>query len=346
MIKRLSVKQWLNVVTLVLIALVIFFARNDLVKAWNLLWTVNIWLFLLVIPLQFLSYYASGATIFSYLKRRGDLKDLPPLEQPKMALELNFVNHIFPTAGVSGASYMAYRLGKIGVNHGRATLAQFVRLTATFVSFAALMIIAVLWVTVDGGLTRFTILVASALLSIILGLLIGTIFLLGSQRRLNKFEAFLDDVVNARLTKLFGRKKPFIRRDSMHRFFLDMHHDYLALREDPRCLMAPFWWGIVFNICETAMYFVTFLSLGTLVNPAPILIAMGLGALVGAFLVTPGGVGGYEAAIILFLTSAGVAPSISVAGVLLVRSVLLLITIVSGYFFYNAAMKKYGKPDS
>lgn len=344
MIKRLSVKQWLNIVTLVLVALVVFFAREDLVKAWELLWKVNIWIFLLVIPLQFMSYFSSGATIFSYLKWRGDLKHLPPLEQPKMALELNFVNHIFPTAGVSGASYMTYRLGKLGVNHGRATLAQFVRLAATFVSFAALMIVAVLWVTVDGNLTRFTILVASSLVTVILAAIVGTIFLLGSQRRLDKFEVLLDDILNKRLAKWFGRKKPFIRRKAMHDFFADLHDDYLTLKQDPRCLIGPFWWGIAFNISETLMYFVAFLSLGVFVNPAPILIANGLAGLVGTFLVTPGGAGGFEAAMILFLSSAGVPPSISVAGVLLTRSVLLLITILSGYVFYNAAMKKYGKP--
>lgn len=337
-------KQWLNIVTLILIALVVFFARNDLVKAWELLWQVDIWVFLLVIPLQFISYYASGATIFSYLKRRGDLKNLPPLEQPKMALELNFVNHIFPTAGVSGASYMTYRLGKLGVNHGRATLAQFVRLAATFVSFAALMLVAVLWVTIDGNLTRFTILVASSLVTIILAAIVASIFLLGSQKRLDTFEALLDDILNKRLAKWFGRKKPLLKRDVMHAFFADLHDDYVALKENPRWLIGSFWWGILFNIVETSMYFVAFLSLGAFVNPAPILIALGLAGLIGTFLVTPGGAGGFEAAMILFLTSAGVSPSISVAGVLLTRSVLLLITILSGYMFYSAAMKKYGKP--
>lgn len=344
MIKRLSVRQWLNIVTLVLVALVVFFARKDLVKAWELLWQVDLRVFLLVIPIQFMSYYASGATVFSYLKRRGDLADLPPLEQPKMALELNFVNHVFPTAGVSGASYMTYRLGKLGVSHGRATLAQFVRLAATFVSFAALMIIAVLWVTLDGNLTRFTILVASGLLTVILAAIVASIFLLGSSKRLAKFEAVVDNLLNERFAKWFGRKKPFVTRSAMHDFFADLHEDYLTLKQNPKCLVGPFWWGIVFNIAEVSMYFVAFLSLGAFVNPASILIAIGLAGLVGTFLVTPGGAGGFEAAMILFLSSAGVTPSITVAGVLLTRTLLLLLTIVSGYVFYNSAMKKYGKP--
>ncbi len=343
MTKRLSVKQWLNVVTLVLVALVVFFARHDLVKAWHLLSQVNIWVFLLIIPIQFISYYATGATIFSYLKQRGDLQGLPKLEQPAMALELNFVNHIFPTAGVSGASYMTYRLGKLGVSHGRATLAQFVRFAVTFVSFAALMLIAVLWVTLDGSLTRFTILIASSLFGVIVAAIVGTIFLLGSSRRLEKFEAFLDDILNKRLRRLFGRKKPFVERTSIHSFFCDLHDDYMTLRRDPRCLVRPFWWGVLFNVAEVSMFFVAFLSLGAVVNPASILIAIGLAGLIGTFLITPGGAGGFEAAMILFLTSSGVPSAIAVAGVLLTRTALILMTILTGYVFYNTAMKKYGK---
>lgn len=343
MVKKLAAKHWLNIITLALIVLVIVLARHDLVKAWHLLGQVNLWIFLGIIPLQFLSYYASGAIVFSYLKSRGDLKDVAPLEQPKMALELNFVNHIFPSAGVSGASYMAYRLGKLGVNTGRATLAQVVRLVMQFVSFAALMVVAVLWVTADGGLTRFTILVASSLATTIIAVIIGTIFLLGSSKRLEKFEEFLDNVLNKRLAKALRRPKPFVEREVMHVFFTDLHQDYQTLKADPRCLIKPFWWGVTFNIAETLMFFIAFLSLGAVVNPAPILIALGLAALIGTFLVTPGGAGGYEAAVILFLTTAGVPPAISVAGVLLTRTSLIVITIASGYFLYNSAMKRYGK---
>ena len=343
MVKKLAAKHWLNIVTLLLIGLVLFFARNDLVKAWQLLGQVNIWVFLLIIPLQFLSYYASGAMIFSYLKNREALTTISWIEQPKMALELNFVNHIFPSAGVSGASYMTFRLSKLGVNSGRATLAQVVRLVMQFVSFAALMLIAVLWVTFDGSLTRFTILIASMLVSVILASIIGTIFLVGSSKRLEKFEKFLDLVVNKKIAKLFRRSKPYIDKDKMHAFFADLHEDYRTLRADPKCLVRPFWWGIVFNLAETLMFFVTFLSLGTFVNPAPILIALGLAALVSILLVTPGGAGGYEAAVILFLTSAGVSPAIAVAGVLLARTSLIILTIASGYILYNSAMKKYGK---
>lgn len=343
MTKKLSFKQWLNVVTAALVVLIIFLAREDLVKAWDLLWRVNLWIFILVIPIQFLSYYAGGGMMFSYLRNRGDLKDVSKLEPLKMALELNFVNHVFPSGGVSGASYMTYRLGNLGVNHGRATLAQVVRIAMTFVSFAALMLIAVLMVTADGGITRFIILVASGLVSVIFTAVVLTIFLLTSQKRLEKFCDNLDYFLNKKLVKWLKLSKPIVSRQAMDKFFSDLHEDYLELRRNPKCLRKPFIWGVVFNLAETTMYFVAFLSLGSFVNPAIILIAMGLATVIGTFLVTPGGVGGYEAAMILFLTTAGVPAAPAAAGVLLTRTSLIIITIASGYFFYNSALKKYGK---
>lgn len=343
MAKKLAARYWLSMVTAALVILIIILARDNLVEAWRLLGQVNIWIFLLIIPVQFLSYYSGGAMVFSYLKSRGDLRNVSKLEQPKMALELNFVNHVFPSGGVSGASYMTYRLGNLGVNHGRATLAQVVKIAMTFVSFAFLMMIAVLLVTFDGGLTRFTILVASSLVSIIFGAILCAIFLVGSEKRLIKFADFLDNFLNKKIAKIFKRSKPIVNRQDIGVFLRDLHEDYKTLRREPKCLWRPFLWGIVFNIAETAMFFITFLALGSFVNPAPILIGLGMAGLIGTFLVTPGGIGGYEAAMILFLTTSGMPAAVATAGVLLTRTSLVLLTIASGYIFYSSAMKDNGR---
>ncbi len=338
----MSLKKWLNVVTIVLILLVIFFARKDIVAAWHLLWQVNIWIFLLIIPVQFLSYYAHGAMIFSYLKHGGDLKHTKWYEQPIMALELNFVNHIFPTAGLSGASYMTYRLGKLGVNHGRATLAQVVRFAMAFMSYLVLLSIAVIAVTLDGNLTRMTILAACALVTIIVVITILSLYILGNQAQLTKFSHFIEKLLNGRIRRLLRKEELLIQPSVIKKFFDDLSEDYQMLRKNPAYLKGSFLWGLVFNISETAMFFIAFWALGTIVNPAPILIGLGLAGIMGVILVTPGGAGGYEALMILFLTSAGVPASIAVAGVLLARTSLIVMTIGTGYVFYHMSLKKYG----
>ena len=78
-------------------------------------------------------------------------------------------------------------------------------------------------------------------------------------------------------------------------------------------------------------------------NPASLLIAYGLAGVAGFFVVTPGGAGAYEFAMVSFLTSAGVHSGVTIAGILLARVLLILTTIITGYIFYQLAILKYGK---
>lgn len=345
----MTARRWLNLATIVLMLLILFLARDDLVKAWYLLGQVNLWILLLVLPLQFLSYYAGGATIFSYLKQKGDLQQTSNLEASKMALELNFVNHVLPSGGVSGISYMTWRLSKLGVASSRATLAQVVRLAATFAAFVVLLVVSVLLITFDGNITRFTILVSSGLIgSIVLGLVVVG-YAIGSKSRITKLANLIHKTIEWTWRKILRRKTALpqsVAQASIQHFFDELHEDYMSLRRSPGQLKKPLIWGFVFNISEMALFWVTFLALGVFVNPAPIMIALGLASLAGIFLFTPGGAGGYEALMILFLTSAGVNTGVAVAGVLLARVILILLTIGTGYIFYHQALKKYGKPDT
>lgn len=337
----MSFRRWLNIATIVLIIVILFFSRHELGVAWGLLERVNIWILLLVFPLQFISYYSTGAMIFSYLRAKGDLKNVKSIEMARMALELNFVNHVLPTGGVSGASYMTWRLNKLGVNSARATLAQVVRFGATFAAFLTLLLAAVLLITIDGSINRLTILVSSAMASLIIFGTVLVTFAIGNYARLHAFSKFLDRIINGIGRKVMRRKSALIEYAVIRKFFEDLHDDYVALRSDPGILKKSYLWGLVFNIAEVGAFVVTFLALGTFVNPAPVLIAVGIASMAGLFVVTPGGAGAYEALMILFLSSAGINPATALAGVLLARVIFILLTICSGYVFYQDALKKY-----
>lgn len=339
----MSFRRWLNIFTMLIILATLWALRDEVVRAWQLLERVDIWILLLIFPLQFLSYYASGAAIFSYLKQRGLTKDIHSWDMARMSLELNFVNHILPTAGVSGASYMTWRLNKLGVSSGRATLAQVVRLAASFGAYVVLLMVAVIVVTLDSGVNRLTILATSGLVSTIIIAMMIVWYVIDSERRMEKFSAIVSSCVNWLGRVVLRRKKEVMKKRQVKHFFSELQDDYRALKREPRLLIRPFLWGIVFNVTEVSLFFFTFLALGGLVNPATILLAIGVASLVGAFLITPGGAGGYEAVMVLVLTSSGVAGATALAGVLLGRVILILLTISSGYLFYHLALRKYGK---
>lgn len=343
---RVSVKSWISIITFVLVAIIMYASRHELVRAWELLGQVNLWILALLIPLQIFSYYAAGATVFSYLREKYDIK-VNSLESARIALELNFVNHILPSAGVSGASYMTWRLARLGISPGRATLAQAVRFASTFGAFLVLMLFAVLFITLDSGLERTLILVSSGLASaIIFGTMI-VIYIIKSPARLRHAAEFITHGVNTVWRRVFRQKGKFLlREEKVKDYFDDFHKDYIELSKDLKVLKKPFAWALLFVISEISLFWVTFLALGTPVNPAPLLIAYGVAGIAGAFFFTPGGVGGYEAIMVGFLSTTGLDRGAVIAAVLLARVVLILMTIVTGYYFYQKALNSYGKHPS
>jgi len=192
----MNFRTWLSVFTLVVIAVIIYFSRHELYHAWVLLEKVNLWILALLIPVQLFAYFAGGEMIFSYLRSKKAINAVSGLGLARMALEMNFVNHVLPSGGVSGISYMSWRLGKYGVTPGRATMAQAVRFAAGFISFIILLIVAVFIVTIDNGVNRWIILVSSALISGMLGVIVGGMYLFNSAKRTNGFASWITRTAN------------------------------------------------------------------------------------------------------------------------------------------------------
>lgn len=340
----MSFRAWVSLATLVLIAVVIYFSRHELAHAWQLLGHVEIWILLLLVPGQILAYYASGEMIFSYLRAKNAINDVKGLELARMSLEMNFVNHILPSGGVSGVSYMTWRLGKYGVPSGRAAMAQVVRFAMGFVAFIALLVVAVLAVTIDGNINRWIILVSSTMVAAMVTAMLLGVYLFNSERRTEQFAGWVTRTTNKWVRRAtFGRHRKVLDQASTLAFFREMHHDYVALREDKAILLRPFLWGLVFTLADAALFWITFWALGTPVNPAPILIAYGVASMMAFFVVTPGGAGAFEAVMVGFLAIAGLSQGIAIAGIVLTRVILLLGTILLGYLFYQHAILKYGK---
>lgn len=340
----MSFRAWLSVVTLLLVGVIIYFSRHELVHAWELLGRVNLWILLLLLPMQLLVYFAAGEMTFSYLRAKKSIDHVPPLTLARMSLEMNFVNHVLPSGGVSGISYMTWRLGKFGVSSGRATMAQVVRFAMGFGAFIALLAVAVLAVTIDGNINRWIILVSSTLVAVMLGSTALGMYFLSSGERTKQFAGWIVRAVNGFVKKVtFGKRGQVLEEKHTKTFFEDMHRDYIALREDKAILRKPFLWGIVFTAADAALFFITFLALGEPVNPAPILIAYGVASVAGFFVITPGGAGAYEAIMVGFLAIAGVSQGLAIAGIVLTRVIVLLGTIGLGYLFYQHAIIKYGR---
>ena len=337
-------RTWLSIITLTLLAVVVVAAWGDIREAFGYLGKVDLWILALIIPVQFVSYFATGEMIFSYLRAKGNIRELNVLKVTRMALELNFVNHVFPSGGAAGAVYFSWLLSRHGVSSGRAIMAQIVRFALTFLSFVLLLLVALSVLIIDHSVDRVTILLSLLLAVLAVGATIGGMYLLGSKKRLDAFAAWLTRSVNRivrRVTR--GKKRSILKETAITTFFVDIHDDFLAIRRDKKILTKPFLWAILANIMDVVLIYIAFWSFGVQVNPALIFIAFGLASIAGAVVATPGGAGVYELVMVAFLTSAGVPPTTAIAGTLLARVLLMLLTIVFGYAFYQFTVVKYGK---
>ena len=340
---KLSFRTWVSVGTVVLVAAILYLARHELIRAWELMSQVNLWILSLVVPLLLFSYYASGETVFSYLRQKGNLGRMSIFSQIRLALELNFVNHVMPSGGASGLTYMALRLKAYGVVASKATMAQVVRVAVGFAAFIVLLMIAVLIITIDGNINRSIILVSSSLVGLMVGVSVIGGYFLWRKSRVSIGARWLTKTVNVVVKRVsFGRITALLDGQRVQAFMVEMHDDLVELRRDKKVLRKPFIWSLLFTATEVAVFFVVFWSLGQVVNPAPILIAYGLATVAGFVVATPGGSGAYEALMVGFLAIAGLSQGVALAGVVLARVIILVVILVVGYVFYQQAVSKYG----
>lgn len=266
----------------------------------------------------------------------------------RISLELNFVNHVLPSGGVSGISYMNWRLHKLGVSVGKATMAQGIRYVAGFAALVTLLIIAVFVVTIDGSINRWIILMSSTLVTLMIIVTLLCMYVFSSSARLHKMADAIARFVNMLVRKVtLGRVRTVIRKTALVDFLDDMHDDYVSMMRDKRILLQPYLWGLFFTVTEIAIFWVVFWALGSPVNPAPILIGYGLASIAAFLIVTPGGAGAYEAVMVFVLAIAGMGKGEAIAGIVLTRAIILFFTILVGWILYQQVVLKYGKrPDS
>ncbi len=336
----------MSVVTVVALLVIIVLSRHELMKAWELLGRANLWLLSLLIPFQIIVYYAGGEMIFSYLRDKKLIKHVSHFETTRIALELNLVNHIFPSGGVSGISYATWRLHKLGVSSARATFAQMIRYVTGFISLMGLLVLAVVFLAIDGDINRYIVASSFLLIFAVMGLTFALMTVFSSEIRMYKTARNTSRAINAVVRWVsLGRVKRLVSSEKVENFFSEMQDDFRELLAHKQLLVKPFIWGVVYAVFDVAMFMLAFWALGAHVNMAILIVGYGVAGLASLVAFTPGGAGVYEVIMIFFLSMAGVPAEVAIAGIVLTRVILLIGTIIFGYIFYQHALLKYGKRD-
>lgn len=351
-------RKILSVITLILLAFVVWNAKDEILQAINFLGETNIWVVLLLIPEQIFMYYCCGQMFFSYMKAKSlttktkdddSVQKLKPWTLMRISFELNFVNHAVPSGGVSGLGYIAWRLKPYGSSYAQTSFMYLLRyiITALANQIQTLIAIAILFITASFPAENAWILWLVALACVgMVAVIAFAIFIISSKKRITWAANLVTKIVNW-LVKVvtFGHKQEVLKAKVVEDYCQDFHHSYEEARKNKKILKRPIIWGFIYSFLEITTYWIVALSMGHPEIFAAILVGEAIGSVFAAVLPTPGGVGGYEGSMIFIMSLLGVEVGLATAVVITTRMAVLVGTISSGYGFYQHAISKIGKKE-
>lgn len=342
--KQFLKRNWkliLNLVTLALLVLAVFLVRKDIGGAIRDIGRINSIALLLIVPLQAQNYAAYAHLYQEFLRILGNKQ--PFKRMYKVALELNFVNHVFPSGGVSGFSYFAMRLKPNGVTTTQATLTQTMRFVLTFSSYVILLFIGLFMLALGGSASNMTILLTCSLAFLtVFTIIVGT-YVISSKTRIRTFTKNLTKVVNKLIHLIRPSYPETISMERVEGFCNEVHDNYKILKDKLPELRKPFFYSMLANITELATIYVVYIAYGAYVNPGAVIIAYAVANFAGLIAVLPGGIGVYEGLMAAVLVSAGVPAGLAISVTVMYRVINLALTLPIGYFYYHKALHTLGK---
>lgn len=330
---------WLTIIAMVALA---YFLREQIWETIQNLTKVNAYVLLALIPLHVASYYSQGKLYQGILRVLGERFRTKSMY--RLVLELNFINNVFPSGGVSGFSYLPFRLKEEGITTGRATLVQLMRFILIFSGFQVLLLLGVILLSLHGDVNNLTILAAGSLITL---LLIGTglmAYIIGNKGRIKAFFTFVTKALNVIIHAVRPKHPETINVSKAQKSFIELHENYMQIRRNLPQLKRPFLYGLAFSVFEVASIYVVYIAFGHLVNPGAIIIAYAIANFAGIISVLPGGIGIYEALMTAVLIAAGVPASVSLPVTIMYRVLNMGIALPQGgYFYYRALHRKPSK---
>jgi uncharacterized protein (TIRG00374 family) len=332
-------RRWkliLNIFTIVALVVLVYAVRHQLDATVRNFSHVNIAILLLLLPIEWLNYHAQAKLYQGLFALVGDKLKYSFLF--KASLELNFVNNIFPSGGVSGISYFGVRMRNKDMTGGRATLVHIMKLGLLFVSFELLLIAGLFSIAIHGHVNDFVVLIAASISTLMVVGTIGFVLIIGHEGRIRATFAFMTNVLNKIVHFVLPRYPEAINIKRARIMVEELHHNYKLIEARYRDLKVPFIWALIANISEVGAVYVVYIAFGHWVDPGAVILAYGIANFAGLVSVLPGGVGVYEALMTAVLAATGVKAAISLPVTVMYRVVNMLIQLPPGYVYYHRTL--------
>jgi uncharacterized protein (TIRG00374 family) len=329
-------KLLVNILTVVALVGLVYLIRHQIIDTFHNLHRVNLWWIASMIPIQIVNYHAQTKLYQGLFSVVGNKLRFWPVY--RVALELNFVNHVFPSGGVSGISYFGVRLRRGDITGGKATLVQAMKLALVFISFEVLLLVGLLFMAGEGRINNLVILAASSISTLMFAGTLAFIYVIRSEHRIKTTFAGVTTFINAVIRAVLPRKEEALSLARVERVVQEFHINYKVIERNYKQLKGPFWWALVINATEVASIYVVYIAFGEMVNLGAIILAYAVANFAGLVSVLPGGVGVYEALMTGVLAASGVPAALSLPVTVMYRVINTLIQVPPGYYLYHRSL--------
>lgn len=330
-------RLYLTIATFVALIILIYSLRRQIGDVIKDLGRVNAIALLAIIPIEALNYDAYSRYYKHSFAVLGEKVSYWPMF--RINLELNFVNHILPSGGVSGISYFALRMRSQGVSGVKATLSQVIKLFLLFLSFQPLVILGVFLLALRGHTSNLIILVASSLITLlVVGTFIG-IYIIESRSRIKAFLTFITRALNKIIHLVRPSSPETFNIEGAQQVFEDLHDNYQLIKVRWRELKKPFLFMLIANATEIAALYTVYIAFGRLVNVGAVILAYAVANFAGLISVLPAGIGIYEGLMTAVLAATGIPAEVSIPVTVMYRVVNMFIQLTPGYYFYQKALR-------
>lgn len=343
MTEKLRSRRWklaINIVTILALVVLAYALRDQLYETFDNLHHVNLWLVVLIVPTQVLSYTAHANMYQSLFRAVGDRFRFKPML--RLVAELNFVNTVFPSGGVSGFSYIALRLKDEKVSTAKATLIQMMRFIMIFIAMQIWLFLGLIALAIGGQANDFAILLAGIFGTLItVGTLLLT-YIIGGKTRINMFFTSITRLINGLIRIVRPRRPEAINISKAKLAFTELHENFQVLKKDLSLLRRPLIFALLFVAGEVLTIYAVYAAFGQFVNIGAVIMAYAVANFAGMVSILPGGIGIYEALMTAVLSAGGIPAAVSLPVTVMYRVLVMSMQLPLGYFFYHKTL--HAKP--
>lgn len=331
----------ITIVTFAALAVVVYSIRDQIIQTIEHARQVNSLALLLIIPLQVVNYHAYSKMYRSLFAILGE--HVPYRSMYKVAMELNFVNNVFPSGGVSAFSYFGLRMRKFNISATKSTLVQLMRFVMVFISFQVLLFFGLFLLALGGQANDIMILITGSLATTLFILTALAAYIIGSERRIKSTFVSISRAINKLINVVRPNRRETINIDRVQNIFANLHENYMIIKKNMRLLRRPLFYGLLANLTEVLSLYVVYIAFDQWVNPGAVIIGYAVANFAGLISILPGGVGVYEGLMTGVMAAAGVPAAVTLPATIMYRIVAQMLQLPLGGYFYHRFVSSRNK---